>query len=108
MAASVVIAIAAPIGVKQVLTVKTQKTENTAEQAAGPQQLTTPVLLAPTYQGRSDIKDSPNSDSRNGETGVVPAPVRNADGKLFFEDFQVNGTVKFVDVSNDGKCWYWG
>lgn len=107
MAASVVLAIAAPIGVKQVLTVKTQKTEKAIEQGIS-EPMTTPVLRAPSYQGRADVKDAPNADSRTGENDVVKAPVRLADGKLFLEDFANNGTVIFVDANNDGKCWYYG
>lgn len=107
MAASVVIAIAAPIGVKQVLTVKTGKTETAVEQQQAPESLTTPTLRAPSYQGRSDIQSAPDTETRNNDA-VMPAPQRRADGKLFFEDFQVNGTVKFIDVTDDGKCWYWG
>lgn len=106
MAASLAIAIAAPIGVKQVLTVKTQRTEKAVEQGTAAETLTTPTLQQPSFEGRSDIKSAPNDDAQK-ESTVQLAPTRNANG-LFLEDFQQNGTVKFIDVENDGKCWYWG
>lgn len=96
MAASLAIAIAAPIGVKQVLTVKTQRTEKAVEQGTAAETLTTPTLQQPSFEGRSDIKSAPNDDAQK-ESTVQLAPTRNANG-LFLEDFQQNGTVKFIDV----------
>lgn len=64
MAASLAIAIAAPIGVKQVLTVKTQRTEKAVEQGTAAETLTTPTLQQPSFEGRSDIKSAPTTMHR--------------------------------------------
>ncbi len=109
LTASAILAIAAPIGTRQLLTVKTQQTQSGIE---SPSQVSEsvvdqPVLRAPSFQGATDIRSAVNPNEKSLDVTFTPAPVRHAEaGDTYFNDFTDGGaTMTIIDANNNNKTW---